>query len=43
MFDKQIKVIFQFNFTLSRKAYCDELNWNQMISYMMPESPGATV
>lgn len=43
MFDKQIKVIFQFNFNLSRKAYCDELNWNQMISYMitgeLPESP----
>lgn len=43
MFDKQIKVIFQFNFTLSRKALPKELNWEQMIDYMitgeLPISP----
>lgn len=43
MFYKQIKVIFQFNFTLTRKALPNELNWEQMIEYMitgeLPVSP----
>ena len=35
MYYKQIKVIFQFNFTLTRKALPNELNWEQMIEYMI--------